>query len=99
MGRPKNVDKDVRAPVGQQTQTNKMDDAEKARIAIGHSLRLDASHYLRMPEYQEMQLFWALSHNGEVDKCKKGEVYIFKRGQHCFQIDLKKQISHEGNAY
>ena len=68
MAKSKNANKDLRAPIGQETQTNKMDDAEKARIAIGHSLRLDASHYLRMPEYQEMELFWALSQNGEVDK-------------------------------
>ena len=60
--------KETRAPIGEQSSINKMTDAEKARVAIKTSLRLDADHYLRMPEYQDMQLFWASSDKGEVDK-------------------------------
>jgi hypothetical protein len=63
----KNQGKNARAPIGDQSDANKMTDAEKARVAIGHQKRLDADHYLRMPEYKDKQLFWALS-NGEADK-------------------------------
>jgi len=59
--------KTTRAPIGEQSEINKMTDKEKARVAIGHTKRLDADHYLRMPEYQDKVLFWALS-NGEADK-------------------------------
>lgn len=60
--------KNTRAPIGEQSSVNKMSDAEKARVAIKTSMRLDVDHYLRMPEYQEMQLFWASTDKGEVDK-------------------------------
>jgi len=61
-------DKSVRAPIGEQSSVNKMTDAEKSRVAIKTSMRLDPDHYLRMPEYQDMQLFWASTDKGEVDK-------------------------------
>lgn len=63
----KNLGKDTRAPIGSASDVNKMDDAEKSRVAIGTLKRLDASHYLRMEKYKGKQLFWAHS-NGEADK-------------------------------
>jgi len=64
MGRPK---KETREPIGNQTSVNKMDDAEKTRMAIGPQLRIDTHHYEMMPEYADMQLFGALS-DGDVDR-------------------------------
>ena len=61
-------DKNTRAPIGEQSSVNKMTDAEKSRVAIKTSMRLEVDHYLRMPEYQDMQLFWASTDKGEVDK-------------------------------
>jgi hypothetical protein len=58
--------RETRAPIGNQSSVNKMDDAEKTRNAIGQQLRLDTRHYEMMPEYADMQLFGALS-NGDVD--------------------------------
>jgi len=57
-----------RAPIGQQSSVNKMTDQEKVRVAVKNSLRMDVDHYLRMPKYAEMQLFWASTDKGEVDK-------------------------------
>jgi len=64
MGRPK---KETREPIGNQSSVNKMDDAEKTRMAIGPQLRIDTHHYEMMPEYEDMQLFGALS-DGDVDR-------------------------------
>lgn len=57
----------TREPIGTQTSVNKMTDTEQVRTAIGNQLRIDYTHYLRMPEYQDKQLFLAHS-NGEVDR-------------------------------
>ena len=59
--------KDTRAPMGEESTVNKITDAEKTRMAMGPQLRIDTSHYERMPEYQDMQLFGALS-DGDVDR-------------------------------
>ena len=59
--------KPTRAPIGNQSSVNKMDDAEKTRMAIGAQLRIDTHHYEIMPEYKDMQLFGALS-DGDVDR-------------------------------
>lgn len=56
-----------RAPIGNQSSVNRMDDAEKTRMAIGPQLRIDTHHYEMMPEYKDMQLFGALS-DGDVDR-------------------------------
>lgn len=60
--------RETRAPIGEQSSVNKMTDAERSRVAIGNSLRLDVAHYLRMPEYQDKTLFWASTDKGDVDK-------------------------------
>jgi hypothetical protein len=59
--------RETRAPIGKQSSVNKMDDAEKTRMATGPQLRIDTSHYERMEEYRDMQLFGALS-DGDVDR-------------------------------
>ena len=57
----------TRAPIGKQSSVNKMNDAEKTRMAMGPQLRIDTSHYEQMEEYEGMQLFGALS-DGDVDR-------------------------------
>ena len=59
--------RETRAPIGEQSSVNKMNDAEKTRMAMGPQLRIDTSHYERMEEYKGMQLFGALS-DGDVDR-------------------------------
>jgi len=59
--------RETRAPIGTQSSVNKMDDAEKTRMAIGPQLRIDTSHYENLTEYKDMQLFGALS-DGDVDR-------------------------------
>lgn len=59
--------KNTREPIGNQSSVNKMDDAEKTRMAIGPQLRIDTRHYEMMTEYADMQLFGALS-DGDVDR-------------------------------
>lgn len=68
MGRkPKNENKDIRNPIGEETDSNKMSEDDKIRAATGKQRRLDCSHYQRMPEYQERQLFYAHDEHGELD--------------------------------
>ncbi len=59
--------KETRSTIGNQSSVNKMDDAEKTRMAIGPQLRIDTHHYEVMSEYKDMQLFGALS-DGDVDR-------------------------------
>ncbi len=59
--------RDNRKPIGNESSVNKMDDAEKTRMAIGPQFRIDTHHYEMMPEYKDMQLFGALS-DGDVDR-------------------------------
>lgn len=54
---PKNANKDIRNEIGADVQY-KMTDAEKIRAATGKRRKMDASHYLRMEEYKNKQLFW-----------------------------------------
>lgn len=71
MGRPKgskNQDKNIRAPIGEETTVNKLSHEEKVRMASGKQLRLDASFYQRLPEYKEMTLFWENDEDGQVEK-------------------------------
>lgn len=66
--RGKEQDKDVRAPIGEESNVNKMSTEEKIRMATGKQTRLDASFYQRLPEYQGMQLFWENDEDGAVEK-------------------------------
>lgn len=59
--------RETKKPIGNESSVNKMDDAEKTRMAIGPQLRIDTHHYEMMPEYKDMQLFGALS-DGDVDR-------------------------------
>ena len=63
----KSKDKGTRAPVGEEESVHKMANPDKSRAPTGVRRRMDIDHYLRMPEYQEMQLFWATSRNGDVE--------------------------------
>lgn len=66
--RGKENDKNIRAPIGQESSVNKMSKADKQRMAMGKQLRLDASFYVSLPEYEDMQLFWENDTDGGVDK-------------------------------
>ena len=68
-GRPRKLqDKDIREPIGEEASVNKLSQSDKIRMAIGKQLRLDASFYERLPEYQDMQLFWENDVDGAVEK-------------------------------
>jgi len=64
----KGADKNIRAPIGEEPNINKLSQADKVRMATGKQLNLDASFYERLPEYQDMQLFWENDDNGAVQK-------------------------------
>ncbi len=64
----KGAEKNIRAPIGEEPNINKLSQADKVRMATGKQLNLDASFYERLPEYQGMQLFWENDENGAVEK-------------------------------
>lgn len=64
----KGADKNIRAPIGEESDINKLSQADKVRMATGKQLNLDASFYERLPEYQDMQLFYENDENGAVEK-------------------------------
>lgn len=64
----KGADKNIRAPIGEEPNINKLSQADKVRMATGKQLNLDASFYERLPEYQDMQLFYENNENGAVEK-------------------------------
>lgn len=64
----KGAEKNIRAPIGEEPDVNKLSQAEKVRMATGKQLNLDASFYERLPEYQGMQLFYENDENGAVEK-------------------------------
>lgn len=64
----KGADKNIRAPIGEEPNINKLSQADKVRMATGKQLNLDASFYERLAEYQDMQLFWENDDNGAVQK-------------------------------
>jgi len=64
----KGAEKNVRAPIGEEPNINKLSQADKIRMATGKQLNLDASFYERLPEYQGMQLFYENDENGAVEK-------------------------------
>ena len=64
----KNQNKDIRAPIGGEETVNKMTQSERVRMAQGKQMRLDASFYNRLPEYEGHTLFWESTHNGDVEK-------------------------------
>lgn len=66
--RGKEQEKNVRAPIGEETTINKMSNDDKVRLAQGRQARLDASFYERLPEYQDKQLFWENDTDGAVEK-------------------------------
>jgi len=64
----KKAEKNIRAPIGEEPDVNKLSQAEKVRMATGKQLNMDASFYERLPEYQGMQLFWENDENGAVER-------------------------------
>jgi hypothetical protein len=66
--KPKNANKNIRAPLGEETTVNQMSQSDKIRMATGKQARLDASFYARLPEYQGKQLFWENDIDGQVEK-------------------------------
>lgn len=64
----KGAEKNIRAPIGEEPNINKLSQADKVRMATGKQLNLDASFYERLPEYQDMQLFYENDENGAVEK-------------------------------
>ena len=46
----------------------KLTKQERIKSALGRELRLDASHYMRMPKYEGKQFMWINDKNGEVEK-------------------------------
>lgn len=64
----KGGEKNIRAPIGEEPDINKLSQADKIRMATGKQLNLDASFYERLPEYQNMQLFYENDENGAVEK-------------------------------
>ena len=66
--RGKGVDKNIRAPIGEEAETNKMSQSDKIRMATGKQLNLDPSFYERLPEYADMQLFYENDENGAVER-------------------------------
>lgn len=66
-GRGKNQDKNIRAPIGEEEDVNKLSQKDKIRMATGRQARLDVSFYERLPEYEGMQLFWENDINGAVE--------------------------------
>lgn len=61
-------DKNVRSSIGEESDINKLSHEDKVRMATGKQLRLDATFYERLPEYQEKQLFWEIDTDGAVEK-------------------------------
>lgn len=77
----KSKDKNTRAPVGEEESVHKFTNVDKSRAATGVRRRMDIDHYLAMPEYQDMQLFWATSRNGDVEaKIAAGAQPVPKQG-------------------
>lgn len=66
--RTKEGDKDIRAPIGEEPDINKLSQEDKIRMATGKQRRLDSSFYERLPEYQDKQLFWENDLDGAVEK-------------------------------
>ena len=64
----KEQDKNIRAPIGEESDVNKLSQGDKIRMATGKQLNLDASFYERLPEYQGMQLFYENDENGAVER-------------------------------
>lgn len=78
----KSNDKNTRAKVGEEESVHKMVKVDQHRAATGPRLRMDISHYLAMPEYKEMRLFWATSRNGDVESwIAAGAQPVPKRGK------------------
>jgi hypothetical protein len=66
--RGKSENKNIRAAIGEETTVNKMSMPDKVRLATGRQARLDASFYQKLPQYQDMQLFWKSDKDGEVER-------------------------------
>jgi hypothetical protein len=64
----KNGNKQMKAPVGEQEDVNKLSDDEKMRMATGRQGVLDAGHYMRMPEYRGMKWAWFHRNDGSLDR-------------------------------
>ena len=64
----KGENKNIRAPIGEESSVNKLSQDAKIRMAMGKQMRLDASFYERLPEYQGKQLFWENRVDGAVEK-------------------------------
>jgi hypothetical protein len=64
---PKNENKNIRSELGAEESPHKMSKSEEIRVATGKQMRLDWSHYRRLPEYDGFTLFGCNDENGEVD--------------------------------
>jgi len=64
----KNANKNIRAPLGNESTVSKMSDSEKVRLAQGKQARLDASFYEGLSEYEGKQLFWENDMDGQVER-------------------------------
>jgi hypothetical protein len=64
----KGADKNIRAPIGEEPDINKLSQPDKVRMAQGKQLNLDPAFYERLPEYQDMQLFYENDENGAVER-------------------------------
>lgn len=64
----KEGNKNIRAPIGEEADINKLSQEDKIRMATGRQKRLDSSFYERLPEYKDKQLFWENDVNGAVEK-------------------------------
>jgi len=66
--RGKEQNKNIRPPIGEEKDINKLSKADKIRMATGKQLRLDVSFYSRLPEYENMTLFLEEDRNGAVER-------------------------------
>ena len=64
----KGENKNIRAPIGEESSVNKLSQDAKIRMAMGRQMRLDSSFYEQLPEYLDMQLFRENDTDGAVEK-------------------------------
>ena len=71
--------KNIRAPIGQEENINKMSQKDRVRMAMGKQATLDLSFYNSLPEYQGKTLFWENDQNGQVEKWLQLGAELVKR--------------------
>lgn len=65
----KEADKNVRQPIGEQDDVNKISDDEKMCMATGRQGILDFSYYTKLPQYEKMAWRLVSDADGDLDKC------------------------------